>query len=597
MMNRVLLLPLLLTACFSVLPEANHDPLPVQERADRIAAEVARIRDLELRHPVAASIQDEVTAQQVFEQVLEDDWNAGGAGLERAYKALGLVPPELDMKPWLADFLKENVVGYYDTETKEFFLVEDAEDAEPDAEDGDDWEDVLEMDDLDRRLVMPHELVHALEDQHFDLERAEEERGLSDDESLGFTALVEGAAMEGGMDHCLWSTGLPLSTSGPMLRRFLSRLSGVRVIDFEEVIEHVDDAEIEQSLAEAPPIIQHGQLFPYLQGWGFVNRIRSEFGWRGVDAAYHDPPESSEQILFPERYLDRRDRPVRIELPSPPAGWTDVHQDTLGMFGLRVLLTFRMDADAGDAADGWDGDRYVVWETPDGDALGWVTVWDYAGAAREFAETYEAMLRFRHGDDQRWAVIRRDDVVAIAQSTPRGAAEGAARTLLESARLTRAPDDQAPDRWYWKVLRFPVALRPLDQVWETHLLGGLVLDYRVHDDGHRFDLLRGMVLNTENNPDRTSTWLGLGLLGFTRDRTLDYTFVRLPLVFYWHGRGEGDAGSLRWSLLPFRFIDYLDQRGTGEFDFAWGLLFRARWGEATREGKRVRVLGIPIPGV
>ncbi len=597
---------LALGAC-SLLPTEPYGDLSLEEKAARIAAETARIRDLELLRPVPVSRQATESFRAVYAQMLEEDWESEGAGLERAYRMFGLVSEDAPLKPFLVDFVPEIVAGYYDPEKKEYFVVRDEDDSgetsdekdDGDDDDDDDDDDEFDWDEIDRldaALVLPHELTHALEDQHFDFLAAEERLAADDDRAAGHAALVEGSAMEAGVDHVIWRAGVPISTAGPLMRRWISRLTDVPFIDLDEVSADLDDEDFDlRKVRDAPPVIQQEFLFPYLHGWGFVNRLRSEFGWRGVDAAHADPPESSEQILFPERYIDRRDRPVAIAPPSPPAGWTSRFEETLGMLRMRVLLSTRLESEAASVADGWDGDRYVVYDTSAGDALGWITAWDYEGAAEEFEVTYRALLA-RHELPGSFAVLRDGALVASIQSAPVGEAEPAARHLL-GASVTTAPDDQAPDRWYWKVARFPFAVRLLDRVVETHLLGGFLLNLRNHAEGHRFDLVNGWILNTENNPDRASAWLAFGLLGFTHDRTIDYTFTRIPLIFSWHGRGEGEQGSTRWSLLPFRCIDYLNQRGTGEFDLLWGLLLKTRFGEATTSGRRLRILMIPIPGV
>ena len=573
-----------LAAC-NILPDPDP-PSELQARADEVAERTARIRGLTLKKNVPAASQGKETLHDVFQVMIDEEWDAEGAGMERALKAFGLVASTVDLKPLLGDFYKENVGGYYDPEEERFYVVAETND-------GDDTPKVAEAEEF----VLAHELTHAIDDQHFDLDAYEKENDIDDDGSLAYSALVEGAAMEGGVDSLFDRFGAPASTAGPFLspiiRAFFGGISPERTNSLTEGMD--DDAD--RQMAKTPGIIKQGMVFPYLQGWAFTNRLRSEFGWGAVDAAYADPPESTEQILFPERYIDRRDRPVAITLPEAPSGWKTIHENTLGMFGMKILLNEQIDETAVDLADAWDGDRYALWETDAGDALGWVSVWDHDGGAEDFASTYSMLLQYRHSDAGTWAVERRGDVVAAVLGTPKGAAADAARHLLDGATLTRAADDHAPDRWYWKALRFPVAVRDLDRVWETHLLGGLALDGRFHDEGHRFSLLSRWALYSENNPDRTAFWAGLGLIGFTRDRTIDYTFGRIPLAFYWHGRGEGEARRAQWSLGPFDLIEYENLRGAKEFDLLWGWLARVRWGEKSVDGERLRVLFIPIPGV
>ena len=591
-MKLIHLLPLPLISACSLLPPEPLDDLSLEDKSARVSQEVARIRDLELTAVVPVGVKTKAELEQVFQAEIDESWEQDGADVERAYRAFGLIPEELDLKPFMVEFMKDNVGGYYDPEKKEFFTIEKGDSEE--AADKDDPDDF----DPDKALVLPHELVHAIDDQHFDLETLSDRDhrdGRDDDAELAFSALVEGSAMEGGIDHILWRFGYPGSTAGPLLAPLVARLSSLSVAELNKMSLSVGDSEEFEALKQAPAIISQSMFFPYLQGWAFVNQLRREFGWQAVDGAYADLPESSEQILHPERYFDRRDRPVKIELPAPPNEWKSVASGTLGMFGMRVLLGTLLDEYAEDDSDGWDGDRYAIWDTPDGDAIGWVSVWDRESEARSFAKTYSVLLENSQKNRERWAVVRQGDLVAVAQNTPEGQAQAAAESLLTS-KLTRAPDDQAPERWFWKALRFPLGLRFLDRAFEAHALGGLAVDYRSHAEGHRFELLNSLLLRSENNPDRTALWMGLGLIGFTSDRTLDYSFARIPALINWHGRGTGAERSQRLSLL-LSSIDYRNIRGDGRFQLLWGLALKVNWGPSSSSGKRLRILLLPIPGI
>ena len=71
------------------------------------------------------------------------------------------------------------------------------------------------------------------------------------------------------------------------------------------------------------------------------------------------------------------DAPTAITLPAPSVGRV-THENTLGEFETRLLLfQFTQDLDlAARAAMGWDGDRFAIVRTPQGDALVWLTLWD-----------------------------------------------------------------------------------------------------------------------------------------------------------------------------------------------------------------------------
>ena len=98
------------------------------------------------------------------------------AGQEALYKVLGLIPDTLHLGPFLIDLLTEQVVGYYDPATKVLYLNRDA----PAEYVG---------------LTITHELVHALQDQYFDLDSLQKASTADDDRANAAQAVVEGEAM------------------------------------------------------------------------------------------------------------------------------------------------------------------------------------------------------------------------------------------------------------------------------------------------------------------------------------------------------------------------------------------------------------------
>ena len=73
-------------------------------------------------------------------------------------------------------------------------------------------------------------------------------------------------------------------------------------------------------------------IFPYFQGMVFCAKLANAGGWAAIDEVYRNPPLSTEQILHPEKYRDRPDYPMTIELgrSSPGQGWKEVGRNVLG---------------------------------------------------------------------------------------------------------------------------------------------------------------------------------------------------------------------------------------------------------------------------
>jgi hypothetical protein len=114
-----------------------------------------------------------------------------------------------------------------------------------------------------------------------------------------------------------------------------------------------------------------------------------------VNRAQADPPESTEQVLHPERYLDARDRPVRLELGASllePDGFTLVAADTLGEMGIRILAGRSLPKEkAEQVAAGWGGDRLAAFARGQDLVIVWLTAWDSEADAVEFADAFRVI--------------------------------------------------------------------------------------------------------------------------------------------------------------------------------------------------------------
>src|SRR2546429_9259468 len=107
---------------------------------------------------------------------------------------------------------------------------------------------------------------------------------------------------------------------------------------------------------------------------GFITDLLREppGSLRGIDAAFKDPPQSTEQILHPEKNLDTpRDLPKPITLTPLTStlgtGWTQRDSDTMGEFDLGVMLRANGvgTQTADPAAAGWGGGRDVRYHAED----------------------------------------------------------------------------------------------------------------------------------------------------------------------------------------------------------------------------------------
>lgn len=168
-----------------------------------------------------------------------------------------------------------------------------------------------------------------------------------------------------------------------------------------QVIEQVSDALTEESgRAGASGLELARRLFIELDGLTFVAEARARAPWSAVNAIWTRPPQSTSQILHPQKYV-RREAPddVGARLPDTLGGakagpWQAVHGDSLGEWGVRLWLTPAVgDYRAARAATGLAGDRAVLFRggtaagTDEGrpEFAAWMTTWDDPTDAEDFA--------------------------------------------------------------------------------------------------------------------------------------------------------------------------------------------------------------------
>jgi hypothetical protein len=163
----------------------------------------------------------------------------------------------------------------------------------------------------------------------------------------------------------------------------------LRNLTSEEVVEFQEEASsFTPPPASVPPFLLNLLISPYLQGPTFVESLLTRGGLQSVDRAFQDPPDSTEQVLHPDRYP--RDEPQEVDVADLGEGlggeWTDLDVYQVGELWLRLLLELKLGQPAArEAAAGWDGGEYRAWARGDRVAVLLDTVWDRPNEAAEFA--------------------------------------------------------------------------------------------------------------------------------------------------------------------------------------------------------------------
>jgi len=312
-----------------------------------LQTEVAEVGGVPFRSDVPLRYLTRAELARYLKEVLDDEYPPAQARADqKTLVAFGLLDPGTDLRAIRARLLEENVAGFYDERPgkKQLYAVSEDRRLTP-----------------TNQLILSHELRHALQDQYASVhEVIPSSVGDFDDRRIAFLSLLEGDA------------------TLVMERFLLRRIPGVEETELSGLSMPIP------AVPGAPPVLADQLVLPYVVGRDFARAVWQRGGWDAIKAAWSRPPESSEQVLHPEKFF-ARESPQRVEITYAPAGGTLVNEGVLGEMLTRTLLGEGSDA----AAAGWGGDRFRVWDVGGRSLLVWRSVWD---SPMDLAEFKPALL-------------------------------------------------------------------------------------------------------------------------------------------------------------------------------------------------------------
>jgi hypothetical protein len=327
------------------------------ERVVDLVAFVEDERGLRFDHPVAVDFLtpaqysertriDESELSREDRQLIED----GSAPL----RALGLVPVSFDALESANELSDTGTFAYYDP-VRERITVRGTEMT------------------TDLRVTLAHELVHVLQDQHFDLDAMLDDGDPTADRLSGYLALIEGDATR-------------------IEEAYVGSLSDDDRATYLDAIGRAS-GEAEEQLGDIPGVLMAMQGAPYALGPSLVELIAAEGGNDAVDDAFADPPASTEHIVDPRSYF-AGDSADEVTAPAVPTGGDQIGEDDrVGALPLFLLLSERIDPlDALSAADGWGGDAYVVYDRGGTACVDLAVQGDSARDGEELLRAFEAWV-------------------------------------------------------------------------------------------------------------------------------------------------------------------------------------------------------------
>ncbi len=351
MIARPFALALLVAACgpTTTAPEAPIAPAPAGSSASTAAAPIAPIapaavaqaapdaavaaslaavaahRKLPIREEVAVHSLDRAGLLARVTAKLREEVPPGIVAAQGDFlRVFGLVPADYDLEVGMLALLQGRVAGFYDPDARELVLLDDLSPAQRDE-------------------ALPHELVHALQDQSFSLGPMLDFVPGESDRLAARQLLVEGDATLAGLRF----TYGPENELDPDAIRLAFHASTV----------------LSDVGRRTPAVLVASLVAPYTDGFAFAQALARRGGTRAIDAAFARLPASTEQALHPEKYA-ASEPPLDVAAPTFAAlgpGFEPILADVNGELGLRVMLEpWTSRERASRAATGWGGDRLVV---------------------------------------------------------------------------------------------------------------------------------------------------------------------------------------------------------------------------------------------
>ncbi|WP_263359140.1 hypothetical protein [Acidicapsa ligni] len=344
---------------------------------------------LPIRSQVKRTLTTRVAVEKYLLDKMDDDEDAKRMQRgEIVLKKFGLLDRDFDLKPFMLSLLKEQIAGYYDSKTKTVYLL--------------DW-----IDPETQKPVLVHELTHALQDQHTDIEKwgdqtpsdlshnaAEDNDHLEKDEmDTARTAVLEGQAMAVFFDYSLKPSGRSIIKNPEVIQELQDQSDGS------------DDSPV---LARAPLLLSESLLFPYKDGLGFEQDVWMDKGRKAAFAGVLDrPPSSSWEIMNPRNYEQAKQPSVLILPDIHPlldGRYKPYDVGQVGQLDLRILAQiFGGEAAARELTPAWDGGIYWAGQAKSAKtaaeqastksiALFYLSAWKSPASAQAFARMYAEEL-------------------------------------------------------------------------------------------------------------------------------------------------------------------------------------------------------------
>jgi len=359
----------------SAAPQTSPQDLLAQ--ADEVLRQMSELTGLPIKGPLKKQIIGRPEVEKYLEENLHTEMSPEEIHVQEAtLQAFGLVSRDFNLEKFLVNFYTEQAAGFYDPRRKTMFIA--------------DWVDP----DM-QRMVLTHELTHALQDQNFDLEKFLHAERSNDDATNARQAVVEGHA------------------TAAMMEQFTAPLGLANFPSLEPLMAQVVHQQYEEfpAFSQAPFFFRFQALFPYVEGMGFMQKGLQLGGWKKLNRLFDHPPEATKEIFEPAVYFESKSLPT-VALPHPASletvpGLRFLSSNVMGELGYYALLAQLISEDAANSVGkGWLADRYLLYEGPSEKTytLAARTRWESSETALAFFREYHTILVHKYPElapDQR----------------------------------------------------------------------------------------------------------------------------------------------------------------------------------------------------
>lgn len=409
----------------------------ILDHAQELVGKTSKLRGLRAKHAIEmGSMTREQILAKLQTRIAEEYTERDIAIDEATLKVLGVLPETSDLKQTMLRLLTDQIAGFYDPKEKRLHIAE--------------W--------LPLAMQTPtlvHEICHALQDQHVSLLKFSKPNRDNSDQQLAGMALVEGDCTGVMIESVLQPMGFDLGSVGPMMKQLEPLIAQSTLVS--------------KAMSDTPLFLRESLIFPYLHGLSFIQQLRVEQPWSAVTAMFRRPPESTEQVLHPEKYR-RREKPrlVRFDKASPLPKYSELKQDTLGEFQLRTYLKLANTDEVSErSAEGWGGDRLIVFQkkaesmTPTSLtssptissqelSLAHISSWDSSADAVEFVQAQRRVFAKQLGSIEEatlptqwryrkegnvWLIEQRGEHVLVLHQFPADDCDAAIKPLWHATRI------------------------------------------------------------------------------------------------------------------------------------------------------------------